>query len=53
MKKLITLMIGLTIALGGVAIARQDTTKTDTTAKKKTKKTKKKAETTKSGGSTY
>ena len=50
MKKLMALMLGLSFALGTVALA-QDTGKTETTAKKKNKKKSKKSETTKSGGS--
>jgi len=52
MKKLLTIMLGLSIALGSVALA-QDTGKTEQTSKKKNKKSKKskKEETTKSGGS--
>ncbi len=47
MKKLMTLMLGLSLALGSVAVtfAAQDTTKAPKS--KKTKKSKKKADTTK------
>ena len=39
MKKLMTLMLGLSIALGSVAVVfAQDTTKKEDTAKKKSKK---------------
>lgn len=56
MKKLTTLMLGMSLALGTVALAQETMKKdsTDTTTKK-TKKTKKKksdtSETTKKGGS--
>ena len=56
MKKLMTLMLGMTIALGSAAMFAQDAPKTDTTApkmekKKKTpkKKAPKKDETKKEG----
>ena len=50
MKKLMTLVLGLAIALGSVTVAfSQDTTKTDT-AKKKKKKAPKKEETPKKEG---
>ena len=42
MKKLIPLMLGLSLALGSVALADDSTTTTATTATTKTKKTKKK-----------
>jgi len=46
MKKLMTLMLGLSLALGSVAVTfAQDTTKAPKS--KKTKKSKKKADTTK------
>ena len=50
MKKLMTLMLGLSLALGCVAVTfAQDTTATTTKKAKKAKKTsKKKADTTKS-----
>jgi hypothetical protein len=48
MKKLMTLMLGLSLALGSVAVAfSQDTTTTKKTSKKKAPK-KKKGDTTKS-----
>jgi hypothetical protein len=48
MKKLMTLMLGLSLALGSVAVAfSQDTTTTKKTTKKKAPK-KKKGDTTKS-----
>jgi hypothetical protein len=48
MKKLMTLMLGLSLALGSVAVAfSQDTTSTKKTSKKKAPK-KKKGDTTKS-----
>jgi hypothetical protein len=48
MKKLMTLMLGLSLALGSVAVAfSQDTTTTKKTTKKKMPK-KKKGDTTKS-----
>ena len=40
MKKLMGLMLGLSIALGSVAMFAQDTTTKDTTATKSTKKKK-------------
>jgi hypothetical protein len=53
MKKLMTLMLGLTLALGSVAVTfAQDTTAPTTTKKKASKKKpakKKKADTTKTG----
>ena len=52
MKKLMTLMLGLSIALGSVAVVfAQDTVKKEDTAKKKTTKKKKaeKTDTTKTG----
>jgi hypothetical protein len=42
MKKLMTLMLGLSLALGTVAVGfSQDTTKSDTSKKQKAKKAKK------------
>jgi hypothetical protein len=51
MKKLMTLMLGLSLALGSVAVAfSQDTTKKESTKKtKKTKAPKKTKDTTKKG----
>lgn len=46
MKKLMTLMLGLSIALGSFAMFAQDTKDTTSTAKKK-KSSKKKKDTTK------
>ena len=49
MKKLMTLMLGLSLALGSVAVAfSQDTTTTKKSSKKKAPK-KKKTDTTKTG----
>ncbi|HUO28441.1 MAG TPA: hypothetical protein VMU80_04420 [Bryobacteraceae bacterium] len=42
MKKLMTLMLGLSIALGGVSLFAQNTNTTKSTTKKKAKSKKKK-----------
>ena len=47
MKKLMSLMLGLSIALGSFAMFAQDTKDTTKSTEKKTKKTHKKKDTTK------
>ncbi|HXS98717.1 MAG TPA: hypothetical protein VN736_29175 [Candidatus Limnocylindrales bacterium] len=52
MKKLTTLMLGLSLALGSVTIvSAQDTSATTKKKTKKTKKSKKSSDTTKKSGS--
>ena len=47
MKKIMSLMLGLSLVLGAASVFAQDTTKTDTTKTKKAKKSKsKKTDTT-------
>ena len=51
MKKLMTLMLGLALVTGTVAVSFAQDTKSDDTAKKKGKGKKKGDDTSKSGGS--